>query len=346
MIKVKQFFSILVVMSLSQTCMAADDNRSSLYLGLGGNFNFLTSNDLSETGILGLSINVGYDFNEYIGLEFRKGTSLTSEASVLLDDSMAFYAKGKYPISDTLGVYLLTGFAKTEVSSGLGNVVSDSGVAYGLGVDYKMSTSLSFYTDYTIVSPSVSQVNFGVAYYYNNKGIANLPEDAPEVQTYKEKKAYDKLVEELRIKERLEEKKKKEEEEKKKKKAEEKLKLPTIVRVNLLHKEDTKKSILVYFFELKSNDEFKRMDYEELVNDEKEMLDGAIVSRSKEILKPGKLSTFEFNVKFDSTHYAIVAALSDVNGDDGWRHIIKVKAHEVNNINLMLNHKKIMEFSK
>ena len=337
---------IVSLLTVTNVVRADDSNRSNLSLGMGGSFNFLTSNGASETGGLGLSINIGYDFNEYVATEFRKGTSLTSDASVLLDDSMALYAKGKYPLSKDLNAYVLAGYASTNVSSGLNNVVSESGLAYGIGVDYKLSTSLSVYSDYTIVSPSVSQINFGVAYFYDDKGIADLPPDAPKVQSFKEKKADKKLMEELRVKEKLEEKKKQEAVKKAKKEAEEKLKLPTIVKVNLLHKEDSKKPILVSFFELKSIDSFKRMDYEELANDEKEMLDGEIVSRSKEILKPGKMSTFEFNVKFDSAYYAVVAALNDVQSDDSWRHIVKVKPHEVNTINLMLDHKKIMEFSK
>jgi len=55
---------------------------------------------------------------------------------------------------------------------------------------------------------------------------------------------------------------------------------------------------------------------------------------------------FSYNINFDSTYYAVVVALSEVNGDDSWRHIVKVNAHEINTINLMLDHKKIMEFSK
>ena len=341
----KHIFLILITCTFIEVCMAEDNNRSKFYLGAGGNFNFLKSGSLSESGSIGSSMNIGYDFNDYVSIEFRKATSLMSEASVLLDDSMSLYVKGKYPINDTLGVYLLTGFAKTEVSSGINNVVSDTGIAYGLGMDYKMSTSISFYTDYSILSPSTSQINFGVAYYYD-KGLDNLSLNSEKVQSFKEKKAEEKLVEALRIKEKLEAKKKKEAEALKKKEAEEKLTLPTIVKINLLHKEDTKKPILVYFFELKSNEQFKRMDYEELISNEKEMLDGEIVMRSKEILKPSKMSTFEFNVKFASKYFAVVAALNEVKGDDSWRHIVKVKAHEVNSVNLMLNHKKIMEFSK
>jgi len=342
---VRPIFLILVTSIFTQVCVAGDNNRSSLYLGAGGSFNFLKGKSDSGSGSLGSSMNIGYDYNENIAVEFRKGSSLFGKDSVLLDNSMALYLKGKYPINDTYRSYVLAGFAKTEVSSDISNVVSNSGIAYGMGVDYKMSTSISLYTDFTITSASVSQINFGVAYYYN-KGEENLPDDSEKAQSFKEKKADEKLVEQLRIKEKLEAKKKKEAEEKKKKEAEEKLKLPTIVKLNLLHKEDTQKPILVYFFELKSKDKFKRMDYEELIANEKEMLDGEIVTRSKEILKPGKMLTLKFNVKFDSTYYAVVAAVNDVKGDDSWRHIVKVNAHEVNNINLMFDHKKIMEFSK
>jgi len=341
----KQVFLIFVTFILTQICMAEDDNRSSIYLGAGGSFNFLKGKSNSSSGSIGSSMNIGYDYNKNIAVEFRKGSSLMGKDSVLLDNSMALYLKGKYPINDIFSTYVLAGFAKTDVSSDISNVVSNSGIAYGLGIDYKMSTSITLYTDFTITSSSVSQINFGVAYYYN-KGIDNLPDSSKKAQSFKEKKADEKLMEELRIKEKLEAKKKKEAEERKKKEAEEKLKLPTIVKLNLLHKEDTQKPILVYFFELKSKEKFKRMDYEELIDNEKEMLDGEIVTRSKEILKPGKMLIFKFNVKFDSTYYAVVVAVNDVHGDDSWRYITKIKAHEVNIINLMLDHKKIMEFSK
>ena len=333
-----KIFFLVVIMLIFHNLAIADDNRSNLYLGTGGSFDFLKNDTYSETGIIGGSVNIGYNFNEYMAIEFRKGTSLSSSSTLLLDDAMVLYGKGKYPISKDFGIYALTGFGKTSVSENLAKVSSDSGMAFGLGLAYRLSTAISLYTDYSIVSSSVSQVNFGFNYYFDNKGLDNLPPDAPKVQSFKEKKADEKLMEELRIKEKFEAKKKKE--------AEEKLKLPTIVKIKLLHKEDTKKPILVYFFELKSKEQFKRMDYEELINNEKEMLDGEIVSREKEILKPGKMMEFTFNVKFDSNYYAVVAALNDVQSDDSWRHIIKVNAHEINSINLMLDHKKIMEFSK
>lgn len=324
--------------------MAEDNNRSNLYLGTGINLNSLNINSISESGGLGASANIGYNFNDYIGVEFRKSTSLTNEANLLLDDSMALYAKGKYPILNDLSVYLLAGYSSNDVSQG-SQVINESSFTYGGGLEYHLSTSVALYSDYTS-SSSLSQIGFGVAYYYDHKGLADLPPDAPEVQTFKQKKHDEKLMEELRIKEKLEEKKKKEEEARKKKEAEEKLKRPTIVKLNLLHKEDTKKPILVYFFELKSNNEFKRMDYEEIIINEKEMLGGEVINRSKEILKPGKMKTFEFNVKFDSEYFAVVVALNDVRTTDDWRHIVKVNAHEINEINLMLDHRKIMEFTK
>ena len=353
----RPFFLILIAFVLTQISMAEENNRSSLYLGAGGSFNFLKAESDSSSGSLGSSMNIGYDYNENLAVEFRKGSSLMSKDSILLDNSMALYFKGKYPINETYTGYMLAGFAKTEVSSDISNVIDDSGFSYGIGVDYKISSSISLYTDFTRISSSVSQINFGIAYYYTKK-VDSPSGGFEKAKTFKEKKAErkvkakekekeEKLIEELRIKEKLEAKKKKEAEEQKKKEAEEKLKLPTIVKFNLLHKEDTKKPILVYFFELNSKDKFKRMDYEELINNEKEMLDGEIVTRSKEVLKPGKMSVFQFNVKSDSIYYAVVAAVNDAQEDDNWRYITtQIRPHEVNSINLMLDHKKIMEFSK
>jgi len=324
----------------------AEDNRSKFYVGTSINFDFLKNQNISENATFGGEMNIGYDFNSYFSLEVREGTGFTTKSSLLLDNSISFYSKGRYSLYEDIDAYLLLGLSKTEISSGVGDIDSQSAFSYGLGLDYKLSTSISLFTDYSKISSGVSQINFGLRYYYNNHGLDGKDENDSDILSYKEKKEEDKRVESLRIKEKLEEKRKREAEAKKKKEAEEKLKMPTIVKINLLHKEDTLKPILIYFFEVKSIDEFKRMDYEELISNEKEMLGGSIINRSKDILKPGKMKTVEFNIKYDSKYYVVVSAINDVKSTDDWRYIRKLNAHEINTIDLMLDHKKIMEFSK
>ena len=123
----KYIYSILIVCALTQSSLAeVDSNRSNFYLGAGGSISSLSNKESSETGIIGSSLNIGYDFNEYLTVEFRKGTSLIREASLLLDDSMGLYLKSRYFLGNDIGIYMLTGFASTDLSNSVGNVSSNS----------------------------------------------------------------------------------------------------------------------------------------------------------------------------------------------------------------------------
>lgn len=88
-------------------------------------------------GNVALLARVGYDFNRYIGLEARgiKTVGSTSNADI---SHVGLFVKPMAPVSDSVNLYGLVGFAKTKVRGSYRNVDAET-LALGGGVEYDLS---------------------------------------------------------------------------------------------------------------------------------------------------------------------------------------------------------------
>ncbi len=85
-------------------------------------------------GIMG---RVGYDFNQYIGIETRAMiTPISSDGAEI--KHIGGFIKPMYPITNALNTYGLVGVAKTTTSGTLRRS-SVEGLAFGAGVEYDLS---------------------------------------------------------------------------------------------------------------------------------------------------------------------------------------------------------------
>jgi opacity protein-like surface antigen len=89
----------------------------------------------------GAVFRAGWDYNQYVGLEARAlktfGSSAFSETT-----HYGVYVKPQYHVVDSVNVYALLGYGKTEVDMDNGIMScskSKSGFAYGLGFEYDFS---------------------------------------------------------------------------------------------------------------------------------------------------------------------------------------------------------------
>jgi OOP family OmpA-OmpF porin len=88
-------------------------------------------------GVMG---RVGYDFNQYIGVEARASkTDWGSDESKV--EHVGVYLKPMMPIGNSANAYALVGVGKTKVKGSLPNVDSD-GLAVGAGVEVDLSTDI------------------------------------------------------------------------------------------------------------------------------------------------------------------------------------------------------------
>jgi len=83
----------------------------------------------------GGTVRVGYDFNEYIGVEAR-GTKTKGDADV---EHAGVFIKPMIPVTNSANVYGLVGVAKTKVKGNLPKVDSD-GLAMGAGIEIDLSS--------------------------------------------------------------------------------------------------------------------------------------------------------------------------------------------------------------
>lgn len=93
----------------------------------------------------GFMAKVGYDFSDYVGVEVRGArTNWDYEGGKI--KHLGAFLKPQYPVSDELSLYGLAGYAKTSL--GTKRNFSDSGLAYGIGLDYKLNEEFSLFSDY------------------------------------------------------------------------------------------------------------------------------------------------------------------------------------------------------
>ncbi|AEP28312.1 porin family protein [Brumicola nitratireducens] len=175
----------LAITILTSSYAATANAEDSFYIGALYNVQEISADrDLNTAGIV-----AGYRYNQYFALETRlaKGTSGYSfyfetpqydggyEEDI--DSQISLSIKASYPIFESFQVYGLVGFTKTELeinatgprlnSEGdffevlpYGFTESESGLSYGIGVDYQINEQFNIFIDYQILPDFEPQANF------------------------------------------------------------------------------------------------------------------------------------------------------------------------------------------
>jgi len=144
-----------------------------------------TKGDVDNTyGLIG---RLGYDFNQYVGVEARGiRTNWNSNGGKI--KHYGAFIKPMYPVSNDFNVYGLVGYAKTE-TQGMKRRVNADTFAWGTGVEYDLAKDVAkegrysrdfdgygdqeggwgLFADYERLvqksgSPDLDTVNFGVTY--------------------------------------------------------------------------------------------------------------------------------------------------------------------------------------
>jgi len=117
---------------------------TSWYVGAGLTAGQAKASDC-EDKTYGFMAKVGYDFSEYIAVEARGlRTNWDYEGGKL--KHLGAFLKPQYPVNDEVSLYVLAGYAKTSMGSK--RSFSDSGLAYGAGVNYALNEDFGLFVDY------------------------------------------------------------------------------------------------------------------------------------------------------------------------------------------------------
>jgi len=151
-------------------------SNSGIYIGLGGaiaqydtNCNCPTKGKSGTDKTAGVVAKVGYDINRYIGIEARGiQTSLQENGGKVTH--YGAYIKPMLPIGDKTRAYALVGYGKSKTTGHLRKTDVD-GFAWGLGMDYKVTESVSAFVDYQKLinksdsnAPKLDTLNIGANY--------------------------------------------------------------------------------------------------------------------------------------------------------------------------------------
>ena len=121
----------------------------------------------SAYGVIG---RIGYDFNQYIGVEARALKS-TMDINFATLTHYGLYLKPQYPLTDKLNVYGLVGYGKTKVDCDHKDVsrkFDKTGVSVGIGFEYDMSSDESVASSRTFDGQGDQEKGWGVWVDYQN----------------------------------------------------------------------------------------------------------------------------------------------------------------------------------
>jgi hypothetical protein len=182
----KVTLSILAALAIGNSSLYAEE--TGLYLGLGysnTNVEFGISSDLFDADIFDVSTDsllmlVGYDINEYIGVEGRYYWNITSMAvdyhvsgipiiEEYKAESFALYVKPQYSF-DMISIYALLGITMNDYTALLQSS-DDTLFSWGVGAKFNMTQSFGVFADYTdlgetddLISTGLSSWNLGISY--------------------------------------------------------------------------------------------------------------------------------------------------------------------------------------
>jgi OOP family OmpA-OmpF porin len=136
-----------VVAPVEAEVVAVAEDYSPLYFGVGlvaTKFHSCGNDCSYEDETYGAMLRVGYDFNEYMGVEVRGMRTFLDEGPFggAPLQHVGIFVKPQYPVSDTFNIYGLLGYGYTE---NLGNgqrltyFDNDHGFSAGLGLEYDLS---------------------------------------------------------------------------------------------------------------------------------------------------------------------------------------------------------------
>jgi OOP family OmpA-OmpF porin len=127
-----------------------------------------TNTRLKETtyGVIG---RIGYDFNQYIGVEAR-AFNASIEKDFAETTHYGIYLKPQYHVSDKLNIYGLVGYGQTEIECDVvGTTMYDeAGLSVGFGLEYDMSDDEAVVADRAFDGQGDQEKGWGIWVDYQN----------------------------------------------------------------------------------------------------------------------------------------------------------------------------------
>ena len=141
-------------------------NSTSLYGALGFSTAKINTTEGWEDVTFGIVGRVGYNFNEYIGVEGRVLKTMWEYEQQKIEH-MGLFVKPMFPVTKDIDIYATLGFGKVETGHKI--VFDESGFAWGAGLNYNQSNVVGFFIDYERLlqksdAPDFNVVSLGVTY--------------------------------------------------------------------------------------------------------------------------------------------------------------------------------------
>jgi opacity protein-like surface antigen len=152
----------LGVLALVLVIFSSNTYAEESYFSIGGGAFELSDEDISDdASLLALTGRLGTNFNEYFSGEVRLGfgvgddsvsVPLLGNVDIELDSMYGAYLRSGLPVSDSLFLYGVLGYTRSEITvsvPGFGSGSdSESDLSYGVGIDIDLSRNYLLNIEY------------------------------------------------------------------------------------------------------------------------------------------------------------------------------------------------------
>ncbi len=126
------------------------------------------NNRLKDT-VYGVIGRIGYDFNQYIGIEAR-AFKASMDITYAETTHYGVYLKPQYHVSDKMNIYGLIGYGQTKVDCNVAgtSMYDEAGLSVGIGLEYDMSDDESVVADRAFDGQGDQEKGWGLWVDYQN----------------------------------------------------------------------------------------------------------------------------------------------------------------------------------
>ncbi|MDX5333632.1 MAG: porin family protein [Gammaproteobacteria bacterium] len=162
MMKAKYWGCAALTMGLlagASTNVLAAGSAGDNYVGVGYAFLTYDESGVPEADLGALTGRFGHFFTDNLAVEGRIGFGVADDTvnvlgvdvDVELDNFMGVYGMAHLPVSNSASVYGMLGFTRGELTASAGGASfteTDTGLSFGVGVDFSLNETLSLNAEY------------------------------------------------------------------------------------------------------------------------------------------------------------------------------------------------------
>lgn len=112
------------------------------------------------------------------------------------------------------------------------------------------------------------------------------------------------------------------------------------------NKNDIPSPLMLNFYELKTADQFTKLDFWALSDEAKKRLDSDLISQSKHVIIPSEEQTYKILFDENTKYFGVVGSFRNIDSNATWRLLKPLKTKKYNHLEIFIDNNTIKEIEQ